>query len=518
MIRWHFSGLVMFLIIFGLSNANRFVPPFLKIQSLKEASSQSSISKILFLTDIHLDILYNSETSSNYDSMNIKCKKSEDYFKNNVLPFDYGRYNCNPSIILLESALEDISQKFPDLQLIILGGDLISHGIMDLKFDDSGSLQKNKEIFDKTFETVVGLIRQKLPKVKILPIAGNNDFYEHYQTPDEESKNHQMVKIKSLFFGPDSDFSNFNDFNYNFNETFLKGMYYSYHEPKLDISFISINTNIFSSNNLKESESDAEDQLLFIESELKKLKMDGNKKAFVMMHIPPYPMYVRGSNSFFYYKKYTQRLEQLMFEYRDVIINTFAGHLHWGKVGVKSKKLEREVPLLNLRVKSPPMVLQQDVNFFSVINFNGLTPIHYSNPAYSIINFNTIEKRITEIEIHFADLQKTLNPDKNFEFSKNLEIQPGMLFNNVFSFNTDFKFQKFDNDDFHDFVSRRIEDSAMFKKFQLYIAGYPKEISQENFNKFIELLKRRKMMDFENNFSQYKCSLKVLYEEELVNC
>lgn len=501
------------------------------------------IKKILFLTDVHLDILYDSNTSSQKDFF-LRCKNSSDYLNQELLPYDYGRYNCNPSEVLLTTALKDMKKNFPDLDMIIIGGDLISHGLYDLHVSKDGSKEKNKELFKQTFNTILSRIRNTYPKIKILPVLGNNDFYEHYQTPDEDSLKEQIQFLKHLYF--ESDASNYfysqekENFNPNFNETIAKGMYYSYFNPDLNTHFIGLNSNMFSINNLKITEENSLQQLDFLEKELEKIKKKKGK-VFIMMHIPPYPQYTENNTGFFYVEKFSKRFEEIVVKYREYIINTLCGHLHWSKVGVRNSLFGKNIDDANSikrlssnsrnnlsnRLRGPFIPVSagesknnvfNTSNYFSLVNFHGLTPLHFSNPAYSIIHFNTESHLIDNIEVHFADLQKTWDKDKNYEFSKNVEIDPNVLFDTIYHYKDDFLFSKFDDDDFYDFVNKRIDNLETFKIYQLFIAGYKKNPTDMEYEEYKMFLRNRGMMDFDTDFKYFKCAFKILYETELKHC
>jgi hypothetical protein len=250
-----------------------------------------------------------------------------------------------------------------------------------------------------------------------------------------------------------------------------------------------------------------------------------NEKGFLMFHIPPYPQYVNNKTEFFYYENFAERMESLVFKYKANIINTLCGHLHWSKGGVRSfdsmsghypgsdtdKLISKYVRFNNFL---QPKV--KKIKYFSLINFPAISPVFNNNPGYSVINFSPENKRIVNIEIHFADLHQTL--DKNDEFSKDIEVHPEMLFNNVFSYRDDFLFSEFNDEDFYDFIYNRLEMPTLFRNYQLFIAGYSKSIDEDKYEKYVSMLIKGGMIDLNDNFKIFKCSHKVIYTKELANC
>ena len=80
---------------------------------------RKSIKNILYLTDIHLDLLYDSNSEINGQFIT-RCKNNENLETHLLKSFDYGRYSCNSNENLLKETLADIKKKFSDIDLIII--------------------------------------------------------------------------------------------------------------------------------------------------------------------------------------------------------------------------------------------------------------------------------------------------------------------------------------------------------------------------------------------------------------
>jgi predicted MPP superfamily phosphohydrolase len=467
----------------------------------------SKIKKILYLSDIHLELLYNSKTTTKKEFL-LKCKNSTNYLSHEVLPFDYGRYNCNPSVVLLQSALKDIYSKFPRLDLIILGGDLVANLLYDLNIERDKEI--NKKLYKETFKTVLNEIRKVYLSTKILPIIGNNDFYQHYQTPDPESLKEQIEVFKNMYFtsGDDQDASNKlppKYLNKNFDETLNAGMYYSYFDNNLGIKFIVLNTNFFSIKNKKINKENSYKQLSFLEGELAKLEQQ-NLKCLVVSHIPAFPFYDSTKFEFMCVDEFIKKLEELMYRYKNSIIATISGHTHWSKSGVRVKKRSTK-----LRQR------YADLNeyFFSSINLPSLSPVYYNNPGYAVVFFDSHSKSIFNIETHYADLQKTMADE---EFSKNIEISPTNLFSNIFDFKINLSFSNFDSKDFYDFIYKRIENSEILKNYMLMLSGRDPNSNNETYKEYLKFLKSQNRFEDETHLKIFKCSHKILYSTEAEDC
>lgn len=449
--------------------------------------------KILYLTDIHLDLLYNSESSNEGDDY-IKCKNSTHYMNNHFNMYDYGRFLCDPSSILLRSTLTEVKSKYPDIEMIILGGDLIAHNLYKLNIINE-TKQINKELFKETHKKVFYLIKEFFPNTIILPILGNNDNYEHYQTPSESSRKEQFNFLQKLYFKNDDSNLPRKNFNSNFNYTINKGFYYRYKSQELNVNFISLNSNMFSLKNLNNSDLDTIEQLEFLENELSNL--ENSEKTFIMMHIPPYPYYRNNTFKFMYKDKYTKRFEDIMYEYRDKVILTFASHLHSGKVSAR---------------------VREGNYYLSTVNFHSSSPVYLNNPSFSVISYEPINKKILNIVVHTKDLLQTLDESENYKFSKNNPISSSKLFSTVYNYNVDFKFSKFDSSDFYDFIENRLKQPIIFEKYRNFILASKSINSKSQQETNTNNLLKYGLIDPETNYTHLKCSMVILYQKELDEC
>jgi hypothetical protein len=468
--------------------------------------------KILFLSDIHLEILYDSKSQTVSPD---KCKHYPDYLDNKFDEFDFGRYDCNPSGVLFSSALTKAKERNENYDLIIIGGDHIAHRLYELHFNSSTEDQKlvNKELFKKTYEKIYSTVRDFFPNTIIISTIGNNDFYEHYKTPTKESREYQANIIKKIMFSDRAEYKNEN-FNPDLEKTLQDGYYYSYR--LWNIKFIVLNSNYFTT---QADEGSGENQLVWLEQELTSSLLE-KTKCILLMHIPPFPQYYNNDILFFYKTDIVDRFEDLMFRFRENILYVFSSHVHWYKMGVRFTEIEKGTNHIHIPRRRPRIMRSFLVNnyefvyYFPLLDFQAMSPVYYNNPSFAVIDYDNEKFKINNINTYHANLIDTLSDDRKWSLNK--KIDNNELWKITYSFKDDFGFDKFDAKDLYDFIYLRLEDKEIIQKYQYLIGGMPwqKELNQ----KYIEILKQQGMVDPENNYKKFKCVMKVLTPLEYKKC
>ncbi len=138
--------------------------------------SAAATIKVAVLTDIHLDLNYDSTVSHEG-----KCRKGR-VKSPTIAP--YGRKSCDSPYSLAESALEQIKKLKPDLLLI--PGDIVNHFSQihpNQKF--SGSAYG---FIKKTIANFTALVKEKLPGTPVVYTVGNDDYVYNYQVPSSMIK------------------------------------------------------------------------------------------------------------------------------------------------------------------------------------------------------------------------------------------------------------------------------------------------------------------------------------------
>jgi hypothetical protein len=463
--------------------------------------------KILFLSDIHLEILYDSKSSS---SKTFKCKNTNDYLRNDFLQYDYGRFQCNPSEILLRSALLKAKNESTTYDIIIINGDHIAHGLYNLKV---GNESLNKELFTKTYERVYEIIREYFPTSITISAIGNNDFYEHYKIPDSASKRNQTEIIKRIVF-KDRLYKEQDRFNKYVNYTIEDGLYYSYRFGRT--KFIVLNSNYF----YKEVDAgQSMKQLIWLKDELRNLRP--SEKCFIICHIPAYPHFYNFTPGFFFSEDALRIIRKLMYEYRNKIQAFFNGHTHWNSIRVATyfdniyqlRRLYKRKNEISKKLSSFMLNSKKQEHFFPAFVFSALTPIYMNNPGFTLLQFDGISSKILEIESHHANLYPTLTDDGFYSIDR--EVENNLFWDIRYSFRDDLKFTSFDADDIWDFINNRLNDKDLMERYQFVIGGYPVESPEKE--KYLNTL-HEGYVDPDTNFNNFRCSLRVLFQEEYDIC
>jgi hypothetical protein len=349
----------------------------------------------------------------------------------------------------------DLKQRYNKLDLIILNGDQIAHRFFKLDIGD----KHKKQLYYDSFNFIYEILKTGYPEATILTVIGNNDFFEHYTTPEGESKKEQISFFNSLYFtSGNMDIANL---NFDFEETISDSMYYSY---KLGgTKFIILNSINYSTLNIKFNITDCDRQLKWLEREL-----SGPGKKFITMHLPPFPFYWINKTDFYYlHEEYIERFDDLVYRYRDSIINVFASHLHWMKFGIlirnETRSADIEIERLDkVRTKKIIDKSQDSKKYFNIIHFASVSPIYYNNPIYSVLKYDKDKQILNNIITYSADLNRTL-----------LYHQP-LQWNSRYDSKKDLGFIDFNNENMYDLVYHHLEQPRYRLIIPYYLGGYPR--------------------------------------------
>lgn len=471
---------------------------FLFLYSIFNLTYATHSKKILYLTDIHLNHLYDSspESRMNY------CTNPKNIFQYILSPNDYGNYGCDSNLNLLDSLLDQIKiENKENFELIIIGGDSLMHAGIGLdealKKIGSNPLDETK----KMFEIVRNKIKDKLNNCNILFVPGNNDFYEHYDTPNKDSLEIQTNTIKKIFM-EEFYLKNKNKFNENFQTTIADGFYYTY-DFNDKLKFIVINTIFFSVKNSKINEADEHNlgikHIQWIESQIN-IAQKENKKVILIGHIPPFLYYVFHHTEHLIKNSFKRLIKELLYKYKENILYFFASHCHLPRLAVKfniektdkiikcnnfnfnnffqSNKAEKvydneflsgkasnngsnrflqfikfsEINNVknnnnksNKKLKTNFPTLKDEnleVAFYSsFISFPSLSPIYENNPGYSVLEFDEDKNLLSNVRHNFFNLlqaekfrQYMLDNKEKINKAEDLSIKKFIQSNEQFEF------------------------------------------------------------------------------------
>lgn len=438
----------------------------------------ASLDQIFVISDIHYDILYNS-ASPQHDF----CKNMKSPLSNEVKSYDFGRFECNTNKNLLISTLKKIKDINNNPQLILLGGDLISHKIMEL------SLQDPKEIIKKTLREFVSVISDFFPNTVVLPTTGNNDFYERYNVPVGDSKVDQYSSWKNTFF---SDLRIKRLLNSDYETTLNDGSYYSYKFSE-ELTFISLNSNYFNNKNFVKDDITPINQLQFLNRTLSSLKI--GSKAILFNHISAFPQFFGNKTDFYWKTRYVNLMERIMYQNKERIILTLNFHIHFSSFGVRKQTNE------------------SNSYYMQTVMFPALSPVYKNNPGFGTILMDS-SLSIKDINYYYFMLNYTLD-SANQQFSIKTDLNTDLLWNLTFSYKQDLGFTSFDALDFYDFATNRLLNSSdMRSNYLNLLGGYTRDTFDLNLKRLVEM----GFIDPDNQFKYFLCVKTCLYQVEMAAC
>lgn len=403
--------------------------------------------KVLYLSDIHLDLYY--------DSYGFPDKNQCKYYDNNnenvnftLIQQDLGKLGCDSNVNLLNKILNETKKHTYDF--VIINGDSINH-----------LLNKDKKNLEKNYINHLEYLNSALKSLNstILYSFGNNDFSSRYQGLKNSSEhNKELFQIRKTLFIINNEkkdiketikfngLINLNDINNDY-YTFFGNTWYSYSFNSL--TFIFLDSVLFSFKRI-ETEEDKyriKAQFNFLNNELEKVYIlnsvipDNNQKVIMNYHIPPFLNYYRENFENNWKKEYIEKYFEIVSKYKDLIILTVCSHYHYANISVNFEKLKKR----NLRneygfnstntnnIDKSVVIKNHLIETYTFYGFTyqipGVSPSNFSKSGFSIVTID--DNMINDIE---SFILEELNPDSNFyhiSFKKSgfEEISSNSIFN-----------------------------------------------------------------------------------------
>jgi hypothetical protein len=140
----------------------------------REARAKSG--NVVSISDIHFNPFYDPSLMPALDKADYS--KWEQIFSHSKIA-GYGSHSADTNYNLLKSALDNIQQRAPRADFIIISGDFLAHD-----FQESyakllpGSAPNSVNLFiSKTIGFVTWMFRRRFPHTPVYPALGNNDSY-----------------------------------------------------------------------------------------------------------------------------------------------------------------------------------------------------------------------------------------------------------------------------------------------------------------------------------------------------
>lgn len=329
--------------------------------SAAAGNSQSESIKLLFISDLHLDIFWGTANASSRGN----CFSMPD-------PPILGKFGCDSSQTLINHAARNAASDNADAQFIVVTGDLIRHDGEELTLPQQ--VDTVQRVINE-FAQVWGPRTIVAAKPMLADILANNDAIKDYYYQASSSDNPILSAIASHL-----QLKNF--FTANESKQFAKCGYY---KKTLDVG-ATIPLTVIGFNSLlwdveldppltPEQEADPCGQMAFMSAALADARRAGHA-VLTMSHIPPGINLFDGVKAreknvwaenleFYWFDRYSNGFKNLLKEYQDVIrLAVFAHTHHLGFIA----DFDTGVPVL----------IQ-----------GAISPIYFNRPMYSTMLFDS---------------------------------------------------------------------------------------------------------------------------------
>ncbi|XP_065062750.1 sphingomyelin phosphodiesterase-like [Rhopilema esculentum] len=379
----------------------------------------SSVSKVLHLSDTHVDQMY-MEGANTQCGEPLCCRKSNGLAPKGVTPAGkYGYYNCDTPVILLDNMLQHIKDNHKDIDYVLWTGDVPAHNIWNQsRHDQVSALQFAGETLSKYF-----------PNLKVFPCIGNHEGAPVNSFPppfiNDGHSNDWLRKELAALWGrwlpADTQ------------PTILKGGYYTALVRK-GLRIISLNMNYCNNMNwwLMINNTDPAGQLQWMIGVLEGAEKN-NEKVHVIGHIPPGSGDCLSHWSWNYY--------EIIKRYSHVITAQFFGHTHHD---------EFEIFYANDDVKMPANIAYIGPS---------VTPYTNLNPGYRIYEVDGDYANSTQAVLdHLTYIIDLAKANKEEKLSWELEYRATEAFG----------MKSLSPSDWNDLVNRMNSDDALFQTFNKF--------------------------------------------------
>ena len=137
---------------------------------MSSASSAQAL-KVGVISDLHMNPYYSATASEDTNCVASNDKDFETVTKDTA---PIGRINCDPSPILVDYMLQRFTEAFGDVDVILVTGDHVAHGVSPHHGQGSPeSWAKLKVNLDQSAQ----LLQKHFPSKIVLTNFGNNDGY-----------------------------------------------------------------------------------------------------------------------------------------------------------------------------------------------------------------------------------------------------------------------------------------------------------------------------------------------------
>jgi sphingomyelin phosphodiesterase acid-like 3 len=309
----------------------------------------------------------------------------------------YGTHKDDTNYVLFNSALDNIYQRAPHPDFIIISGDFLEHDFQDdfAAASPKSSPQVAAAFIDKTVAFVTWMITKQFPSTPVYPSLGNNDSDcgDYWLEPGGAFLKNTAATWKTLL----NNKANVDSFM----QTFPALGSYSVVAPfSKNHRVIVLNTTFFSANYQNKcgdpTAQPGKAEMKWLEGELQKAEA-AKQKIWLLYHIPPgVDVYNNVQKNLpaatFWRTDYNQQFIDLLAQYAKVIVSSFAGHIH-----MDSFELVRAS-------NNTPASLVHITPAFS--------PLFYNNPGFEVLSYDRLSAGLNDYTVYYFNLASP-NAKKN---------------------------------------------------------------------------------------------------------
>lgn len=474
------------------------------ISSLDDSESANN-NKILYLADVHIDLLYDSYSSKDsYQCKKILPDSQELIFDRNITlnKNDFGKYGCDTNKNLFIVLLQKAKSLFSKYKFIIILGDTITHYLNK----DTKNMNTN---YKEAFEFMSSHIKQEFPDSSVLFAIGNNDFTTRYEFAEVEEYNRQLLELENYFIkinGNEKSSLMTESSNKNITDEYLKSWYSVFLDKHIKGVFINsllFNTqqnNILIEKKGKDSKeykaliSLVNKQFEFLENELI-LAGKNNYKVIINEHIPTQPSYIYDKISIendLWIKNFSARFDDLAYKYSNVILMVFSAHYHYGSISLRRKEYNKDFGLNKQHLRKPKTYKDSNYLYYMPgIHIPSMSLSNYNaQPGFSVVSLNNGE--ISEIENTYLNI--SIDYPENYEFSD--------LKFNVFNFKSALHINKLDAEN----LNKIVTNENNYTKFSYYTSDFIENMDD---------LKKHYKLETEKAIKLNKCASLIISNEDI---
>lgn len=351
--------------------------------SEEKFTTQQSLVHFIHLTDVNLDLKYNSSIPKRD-----MCRAANGSIKTAEFKAPLGRIGCDTPLLLLESSLEAIKNATEDTKLnfILISGDFSAH---EVDVDEQHILEAMIRTANKTHAV--------FPDIPVFPVIGLHDYLVPLTLPNTSDWYNSVLspwEPLMIYDGSAGDASK-STFSNTLRETFLEGGYYNASIADGRMILIVLNTIYWhyksNQDNLQVRKT-ALSQLSWLESQLESAEGQG-KRVLIASHIPPGVDV--DDHEPFWLPSFTKRYMDLVGgRYHKVIAGQLFGHVH--KDDFRLQTLE-----------SNSDSVSNDARKSFALIAPSLSPDYRSNPAFRVMILDEQSMSLYDYNQYYIDLDST---------------------------------------------------------------------------------------------------------------